>query len=53
LNLGLTPPPVAAETVPMRAEVPAPTLPVTPPPFDAAAGPDSSIFAGPYPGGGG
>lgn len=39
--------------VPMRAEAPPPLLPVTPPPFDDAPAPGSSIFAGPFPGGGG
>ncbi|KUH64473.1 mammalian cell entry protein [Mycolicibacterium novocastrense] len=59
LSLGLAAPAPADDsghppaTVPMRAETPAPLLPVTPPPFDDAAAMESSIFAGPYPGGGG
>lgn len=43
-------PAASAATLPLRAEAPAPVLPVTPPPFDDAA-PGSPIFAGPYPGG--
>ncbi|WP_231744822.1 MCE family protein [Mycobacterium sp. IS-1590] len=58
LSLGLsTPAPVGDSgdppmTAPVRAETPPPLLPVTPPPFDDAA-PKTSIFAGPFPGGGG
>nr|WP_156656321.1 MCE family protein [Mycobacterium sp. 852002-51152_SCH6134967] len=59
LSLGVTAPAPEVDSgeppvmVPMRAEAPAPLLPVTPPPFGDATVPDASIFAGPYPGRGG
>ena len=57
LNVGVNPSPPQGDpavqappaTLPPPPEQP--VLPVTPPPSDPSAGPSSSIFAGPYPGG--